>query len=86
MRQWRRSGFWLVASSLLFGCATGPAISSYKVKIPELTARPKTAHCAVDGEPTQCVILLKGDYETILRELAAACLASGASKQECELE
>jgi len=35
-------------------------------------------------EPRECIALLKADYEKIVRELKAACLAFGQTPKECQ--
>lgn len=40
----------------------------------------------VEGEtrtPEECVILLRRDYQALLKEVKAACLAAGGTDGEC---
>jgi hypothetical protein len=76
---------------LLCGCVTGPGPSSYRVTIPVLEISPRIVDCTIltrDGTPSQrkCLTLLQTDYQGIVRELKAACLALGQTKAECQAD
>ena len=76
---------------LSWGCSLGAGLSSYQVKVPILTLEARTFQCREDRlgqviEPRECVALLRSDYEKIVRELKAACLALGGSPEDCQTE
>ena len=77
---------------LLLGCATGPTplpASMYRVQIPELQVKPKIGLCGTtEGvAPIPCIILGLADWEAIIRELKAACLAlPGPNESEADLK
>lgn len=73
-----------MTGALLSGCATGPG--TYRVSIPELTAKPVQGTCKLRGEPADCTLLLTRDYQSLVRELKAACLALGGSPESCQTE
>ena len=65
---------------LLFGCAMAPSRSSYRVVVPELELVPMEIPCGVH----RCMVLFKSDWERVVRELKAACLANGQTPQDCQ--
>jgi len=78
-----------LAAVLISGCSQVVVKSSYRVNVPILTLEARTFQCGVDrgGQivlPQECVALLKRDYEAIVRELKAACLANGQTAEECQ--
>lgn len=75
----------LAILSLLSGCATAGVVSGYRVTMPVLDAEPEMAECRYEGIPSTCVILLAPDFLSIVRELKAACLAFGASEDDCRI-
>lgn len=79
---------WRLAAMLLItvpACSTGTAPSTYRVRMPTIVA-PKTIACVLDGQRTECVVLLKRDHEELVRQLKAACVALGQSAKECLTE
>ena len=91
---WRNAGkqtLWVVLiGGLSFGCGMGRG-SSYLVILPTLTAAPQEVSCRIGppGQPTRerrCVVVVKEDWEALVRELKAACLAGGQSAIVCEAE
>lgn len=71
----------------LSGCAGIRHLPAYEVRIPALTAVPYDLECdADDGSVRQCVMLLREDYDAIVRELKAACLALGGSERDCQAD
>ena len=84
--RWRR---WLILVGLLLsGCATAPGASSYRVTIPSLTISPSYHECWVlhgqAVQPMPCVELAEADYQALVIELKAACLALGQTPEECQ--
>ena len=75
-------------------CATGPISSNplgtYRVQIPELQVKPKTGLLCGTAEgttPIPCIILGLADWEAVIRELKAACLAlPGPEEPEADLK
>lgn len=76
----------LVASAAISGCAAGRLPWSYRVRIPELRAAPIEVNCLLGGQPAECVLVLKPDWEDVVLELKAACLAVGGTPKECQAE
>ncbi len=68
---------------LLWGCALTPRPSPYQVLIPTLQAQPREIPCNAP-EATTCLVLRKDDWQKVIRELKAACLALGGSKEKCQ--
>jgi len=66
---------------LTSACVTGLGQSVYQVRIPTLQAQPRVFEC---GDRV-CIALIKEDYEAIVLELKAACIASGQSDEACQL-
>lgn len=75
-----------LTGALASACATGPGISTYRVTIPILQAKPKEATCRHLEILEPCTVLLTRDYQAIVRELKVACLALGGSPKECQAE
>lgn len=59
-----------------------PPQSAYRVRLPILTAKP----AIVDQDGGRTVCLLFSDYAAIVRELKAACLALGGTREECQAD
>lgn len=76
----------LLMVGLLSGCRTEPCISSYQVTVPTLAAPPLPLTCQVGQQDRKCLALLETDYQGLVRELKAACLAAGGSHQQCQTE
>lgn len=76
----------LLAGALSCGCALAPAPSSYQVRLPLLTAPTIRVPCQADGRPATCRVILETDYEALVRELKAACVAAGGSDVDCQTE
>lgn len=74
----------LPAAALTFGCARVAGPSSYRVTMPVLQAKPGAVACRHDGLIDTCTVLLTRDYEALVRELKAACLALGGSPKDCQ--
>ena len=70
---------------LLWGCALVPRPSPYQVIIPLLQSPPLTIPCHVP-EPTTCTVVRTSDWEAVIRELKAACLANGQEPKACQAE
>lgn len=68
------------------GCALTLHPWSYRVQIPELRAAPVELGCRVGGTPDICLLVLREDWEALVRELKAACLALGGTPRECQAE
>jgi hypothetical protein len=68
------------------GCTTVAGPSAYKIQIPLLAAPPKPVPCALNGQPAECLLILKADFEALVREIKTACLGSGQTKAECQAE
>lgn len=64
------------------GCARVPLQSTYQVVVPELSAMPLEIPCGT----RRCTVVIKEDYESLVRELKAACIANGQSKKACQIE
>ena len=77
---------------LALGCAPAPVKSgAYKPTIPSLNAEPIAEACWIDigegqGYSARCVRLLEGDYQRIVTELKAACLALGWGDEYCQTQ
>ncbi len=71
---------------MVAGCATSAGPSRFRVEIPVLQAPPIQGTCRLNGEPVDCVAVLKTDWENIVRALKAACLANGQSREDCLAE
>lgn len=82
---------WLLAILILLSCSCAARESSfgYKVTMPMLEVEPKVGACHVqdpEGLPflqDECTTILSRDYQKILVELVAACLAFGGTDDEC---
>jgi len=77
----------LVVTSL--GCGyqltRTPDPLGYQVVIPSLKAIPQQYDCEVKGEPVVngCTALATQDFEAIVVELKAACIALGGERDDC---
>lgn len=67
------------------GCAHSQGPSPFRVSMPTIVT-PLTIACRLDGQPEECSILRRRDFEDIVRQLKGACLALGQSKAECQAE
>jgi hypothetical protein len=85
-----------LALVLSAGCATAAGKSPYVPTLPTkpvLAARPIVEPCAAGGQPTECVTMLRRDWDAIARwglewerEGRAMCLALGRAPGECWTE
>lgn len=66
----------------LAGCAGLASLPSYRVTIPDVPVT--ELGCTVRDQPRECLMLLKGDFEALVIELKAACLALGGDKITCQ--
>ncbi len=76
----------VLMAGLAFGCRTGPDQSAYRVKIPILTASPIVVECMRQGHDEVCELWTQKDIQAVVRELKAACLATGQTKDECQVK
>ena len=65
-----------------------PAGPSYRVTVPILQAPPHESPCTLrthDGTLAviACVTVAKDDWEALVREVKAACLANGQPRADC---
>lgn len=67
---------------LLFACSPVPRSSPFQVTIPTLQSPPLEIPCQAP-EPTTCTVVLKSDWEAVIRELKTACLALGGTEERC---
>lgn len=74
----------LLAAALTSACATSPTGSSYRVQVPILTVRPLVVPCADRSGPHTCAVILLEDYQVLVREVKAACLANRQTPAECQ--
>ncbi len=73
----------LLTAALLSGCATA-GTPSYRVVVPILQSKPVEFTCATTRGGASCLIIRTSDYQNIVRELKAACLANKQTPQECQ--
>ncbi len=73
-------------AALVSSCGLMRGPSTYRVQLPVLGAQPLTVPCEVGDHSDVCILVLKRDYETIVRELKAACLALGQTPAACQAE
>jgi len=66
----------------LFGCTETLGQSPYRIQIPVLQERPTDYE--VGGVKYRALRL--DDWNALIRELKAACLSLGQSRQECQAE
>ena len=73
---------------LTSGCGIALQASSFKVKFREFQEKPKVIDCKYGDleRGPHCTGLTTVDYEWMLRELKAACLALRGSREECWVE
>ncbi len=82
-----KCALWLTMTFLLSSCGTALVTSeSYQVTMPLLQAQPLIEKCEVDVQNTWCATLLLEDYQAIVRELKAACLALGGDVETCQTD
>lgn len=77
----------LLAAALISGCAPklpSSATTGYRVIIPPLAVQPVARECHVGDRWLPCVLILRDDYEALIRALKGACLALGQSDEECQ--
>jgi hypothetical protein len=83
---WRRSGATLLLLVLMVGgicaCSHTAGRSPFRVQIPLLTQAP--AEYVAGGVAYRCYV--REDSVALVRELKAACLALGGSREECQAE
>lgn len=74
----------LLVAAASSACATPPT-RLYRVTIPTLQAAPAEVMCRSKSMGnTTCTLLLTTDYQALVRELKAACLANGQPATECQ--
>ena len=81
----------LLLTPLLCGCGTAPARSDYRVLVPTLEAPVQETPCdlrrTVNGvlqvDLKTCVVLVREDWQMVVRELKAACRVVGGTPEEC---
>jgi len=76
----------VVLAAGVSGCACVRTVPEYQVQIPTLTLEPLVYSCETDAGPDVCITLSIDDYDAIVRELKAACLALGGSERKCQAE
>ena len=89
MTRWNgRPVLWIVLiAGLASGCATALPGTAYRPSIPTLTMMPEMGQCRFESRASRpCVVLAREDWEAIVRELKAACLALGGSPEACQTE
>ncbi len=72
----------LLLAGAISSCAMVPLQSPYRVTIPQLQAAP--SDYTVSGVKYRAV--LKSDWDAVVRELKAACLALNGTPKECQTE
>ena len=73
----------LLLLTAALGCARSRGPSPFLVSIPPITT-PVTIACLRSGQPAECLLLLRHDFEELVRALKAACLANGQSAADCQ--
>ena len=71
---------------LTYACSLVAAQSAYRVRIPLLQAAPAHVNCVTNEIRGECTLLLRSDYEALVRELKAACLGNGQTVADCQAE
>lgn len=72
-----------------FGCGTQGMPYRYRIERPTMTVAPIFHNCVVTDGTTgakrdaPCVTLLREDYNGLIVEVKAACLATGGTDLEC---
>lgn len=51
--------------------------------MPTLTARPLEITCSLGDRDATCLVVLREDFQRLVRELRAACLALGGPPETC---
>ncbi len=54
--------------------------------LPLLAAPPREVPCAENGALRTCVVVIREDWRAVVRELKAACLATGQPAAECQTD
>ena len=70
-------------------CTSRLGRPEYETSIPTLSSRPLMGTCHLDGDnlpPVTCILLNKADYDAIVMELKAECLALGNDEKTCEVK
>src|SRR3990172_8316375 len=90
MRRWWHYSIWLLAASLLSGCATTQVKSSFLQPLPAFRAKPLQVECRIKrGESytsAKCAYVIWEDFEERERLLRAYCLAAGGGEKEGQAE
>lgn len=71
--------------TFLSACAIKLPGSSFKVRFREFLEQPKVIDCKYGDleRGPHCTVLTTVDYEWMLKELKAACLALDGSREDC---
>ncbi len=72
--------------ALLCSCAQAPCKSPYQVTVPTLQAAPVPLACLQGIQATNCLLVLEQDWRRVVRELKAACLATGGERDYCQAQ
>lgn len=90
MRIERTNGRRLLMLTLVLltcGCVGQGPPYRYRAIPPAMTVAPIFHRCdLIEGEtrtPEECVVLLRRDYQALLKGIKAACLAAGGTDGEC---
>jgi hypothetical protein len=78
-----RLTLFVITLGLISGCATVPGKSKYTVSMPTLSAHPREVPCKLNDEAITCLVVVEEDWNAIVRELKAACIANGQTPKEC---
>lgn len=65
------------------GCSQGLPSFAYRVTVPTLKAKPLEIVCHLGDHESACLVVLREDWERVVRELKAACLALGGAPETC---
>ena len=74
----------LIVVTSLSSCAFVKGRPIYKTRFPVLQAKPRVAPCLIANKQQLCRTLLESDYQAILHELTASCLAGGGTDADCQ--
>jgi len=65
-------------------CALIKTPPVYDARRPVLTAKPNFYPCVLeDNVHTECVELVRRDYDVLIRNLTGCCIATGRSEKYC---
>jgi len=76
----------LVVVALAGGCASARVAPEYRVEVPTLNAKPLTERCKWGEIETECITVIRSDWNRVVDELIAACLSNGQSPKDCQAE